>query len=65
MDAQRQPELRLDLLALRGEPPRLAARVRWQRGPHQHESDVALRLSGEPGAPRLAGALVLRHSELG
>ncbi|UDF34785.1 UNVERIFIED_ORG: hypothetical protein LHJ69_19785 [Shinella sp. XGS7] len=65
VDAQRHPVLRLDLLALRGEPPRLAARVRWQRGEHQHESDVALRLSGEPGAPRLAGALVLRHSALG
>lgn len=65
VDAQRHPALRLDLLALRGEPPRLAARVRWQRGPQQHESDVALRLSGEADAPRLAGALVLRHSELG
>ncbi|QPF74780.1 hypothetical protein G8A07_18870 [Roseateles sp. DAIF2] len=65
VDAARRPELRLRLLELVGEPPRLAARVELALGERRHALDVPLRLSGPPERPRIAGAFVLRQRELG
>lgn len=68
LDAERFPELRLSLLELAGEAPKLVARVEVGLRGASHALDVPLNLerdAAEPAALRLSGSFVLRHRDLG
>lgn len=66
LDAARHPELGLRLLALAGEPPKLAARIEVALAGRRHVLSLPLTLQEQAdGGLRIAGAFVLRHSELG
>lgn len=65
LDAARHPELGLRLLALAGEPPKLAARIEIALAGRRHALSLPLTLSEQGGSLRIDGAFVLRHSDLG
>lgn len=74
LDAARHPELRMRLLELAGEPPRLVARVEVELHGQRQAYDIGLRLrpegaagsSSEPAAALwLDGSLALRQSDFG
>ena len=65
LNAARHPELGLSLLALAGEPPKLAAHIEVALAGHRHALSLPLTLSEQDGRLRIDGAFVLRHSDLG
>jgi hypothetical protein len=66
LDAARHPELGLRLLALAGEPPKLAARIEVALAGRRHALSLPLTLHEQAdGDLRIDGAFVLRHSDVG
>jgi hypothetical protein len=66
LDAAQHPELGLRLLALAGEPPKLAARIEVALAGRRHALSLPLTLHERAdGGLRIDGAFVLRHSDVG